>query len=70
MVEFPDCPMKGSITMDRTILFVFGWPAEDAVLVFHRSALKRFVGLANELLSADLPGNVAVELPSLVSAPT
>lgn len=65
MVEIPDCPMKGSITMDREILFVFGWPKEDALLVFKRPALERFVRLANELLA--VPDGPKVDLPILTA---
>lgn len=67
LVEIPDCPMKGSITMDREILFILGWPKEDAVLVFKRPALERFVLLANELLAVPLPDDPKVDLPILTA---
>ena len=67
MVEIPDCRMHGSITMDREILFVLGWPKEDALLVFKRPALDRFVRLANELLAVPLPDGPKVDLPILTA---
>jgi hypothetical protein len=63
-LEIPDaCGMRGEVTSDLDFEFMFGGRNDGVELVFTRTALERFVTLANELLAAPISDDPRSELP-------
>jgi hypothetical protein len=71
LLEIPDCRMEASVTRDRDIVFNLGWPHDTTTLVFkRRRALKRFVRLAAEILTAPSPdADSTSTMSEVVSSP-
>jgi hypothetical protein len=63
-LEIPDaCGIRGEVTSDLDFEFMFGGRNDGVELVFTRTALERFVTLANELLAAPIADDPRSELP-------
>ena len=55
-VDIPNtCTMRGELTPDVDLRFLFGEPRDGITIVFERPALERFVHLAIDLLATPCP---------------
>lgn len=55
-VDIPNtCTMRGGLTEDVDLRFLFGEPREGVEVVFERPALERFLHLALDLLATPVP---------------
>jgi hypothetical protein len=69
LVDIPNtCTMRGDLTADVDLRFVFGEPQHDVEVVFERPALERFIHLAIDLLATPMPDDETdVPSPAVVS---